>query len=277
MDRQPKPPVGRRATLRLLALTGSVLALPRLASAAGLTLADVKKSGVMRVGMALNPPMVLQNMSGGWYSFNPELCQQLGQSWGVKIDFIGTTWDTIIPGLLAHKYDMIGASISATALRKRVINFSDPYYEAGQVFVVNKNNPKHLTSIDALNRSSVTVAYTQSSIEGEIVRKVLPNATTRALTSSSVGDLIAEIESGRSDAFAITSNLRQPIMAKFSWAATVPDNDTGLNPTPVAWGLRKEDTDLLQAVNAFIDKAKQQGTIAQLLKKDLTPENAGLG
>jgi polar amino acid transport system substrate-binding protein len=279
---RPLSSAGRRTMLKLLALAGTAfagtaLAVPRSAEAAGLTLADIKRSGVLKVGMALNPPMVLQGVGGGWYSFNPELCRRLGQSWGVKIDFIGATWETIIPGLLAHKYDMIGASISATALRKQVINFSDPYYEAGQVFVVNKNNPKHLTSIAALNRPSVTVAYTQSSIEGEITHKVLPNATDRALTSSSVGDLIAEIESGRSDAFAITSNLRQPIMARFPWAATVPDNDTGLNPTPVAWGLRKEDTGLLQAVNAFIDTAMQDGTVAALLKKDLTPTNAGLG
>ncbi len=271
------PLAGRRTALKLLTLAGAGLAFPQLAEAAGLTLADIKKRGALTVGMALNPPMVLQNVSGQWYSFNPELCQKLGQAWGVKIDFVGTTWDTIIPGLLAHKYDMIGASISATALRKQVINFSDPYYEAGQVFIVNKNNPKHLDSIAALNKPSVTVAFTQSSIEGEIVRKVLPNATERALTSSSVGDLIAEIEARRSDAFAITSNLREPILAKFSWAATVPNNDTGLNPTPVAWGMRKEDTSLLQAVNAFIATAKQDGTVAALLKKDLTPTNAGLG
>ncbi len=277
MGRQQPSRAGRRTALKLLALAGAGAAMPRRAHAAGLTLADVKRSGALKVGMALNPPMVLQKVSGGWYSFNPELCRHLGQSLGVKIDFIGATWDTIIPGLLAHKYDMIGASISATALRKRVINFSDPYYEAGQIFVLNKNNPKHLTSIAALNKPSVTVAYTQSSIEGEIVHKVLPNATDRALTSSSVGDLIAEIEAGRSDAFAITSNLRQPILAKFPWAATVPDNDTGLNPTPVAWGLRKEDTDLLQAVNAFIGRAMHDGMVAALLKQNLTPANAGLG
>ena len=263
--------------LRLLALAGAGLAMPLRARADGVTLAGIKASGALKVGMALNPPMVLQNMSGGWYSFNPELCQRLGESLGIKIDFVGTTWDTIIPGLLAHKYDMIGASISATALRKQVINFSDPYYEAGQIFVVNKTNPKQLTSLEALNKPSVTVAYTQSSIEGEIVHKLLPNASNRALTSSSVGDLIAEIEAGRSDAFAITSNLRQPILSKFPWAATVPDNDQGFNPTPVAWGLRKDDTDLLAAVNAFIDKAKQDGVVADLLKKDLTPTNAGLG
>jgi polar amino acid transport system substrate-binding protein len=267
----------RRDVLKSMLLAAPALAVPSLAHAAGLTLADIKKSGTFRVAMALNPPMVLQKVSGEWYSFNPDLVRLLAKSWGVKVEFVPTTWDVIVPGLLAHKYDMIGASISATALRKQVINFSDPYFMAGQVFVVNKNNPKHLDSIDALNKSSVTVAYTQSSIEGEIVHKLLPNAGNRALTSSSVGDMIAEIESGRSDAFAIVSILREPILAKFPWAATVPANDTGVNPTPVAWGIRKEDTDLLEAVNVFLAKVIKDGTVAAMLKQDVTPTNAGLG
>lgn len=272
----------RRAVLKSM-LAAPALAVPMLAASSsarattGLTKADIQKAGVFRVAMALNPPMVLQKISGDWYSFNPDLVRLLAKEWGVKVEFVATTWDVIIPGLLAHKYDMIGASISATALRKKVINFSDPYFMAGQVFVVNKNNPKHLTSIDALNKPDVTIAYTQSSIEGEIVHKLMPSAKDRALTSSSVGDMIAEIESGRSDAFAIVSILRGPIMAKFPWAATVPANDTGVNPTPVAWGIRKEDTELLKSVNVFIDKVTKDGTVATMLKQDLTPTNAGLG
>ena len=279
MDLRPQ----RRDLLKSMLAATPALALPALAApsrdhaATGVTLADIKKAGVMRVAMALNPPMVLQTVGGHWYSFNPDLVRLLAKSWGVKVEFVATTWDVIVPGLLAHKYDMIGASISATALRKKVINFTVPYFMAGQVFVVNKNNPKHLTSIEALNKPDVTIAYTQSSIEGEIVHKLMPNAKDRALTSSSVGDMIAEIEAGRSDAFAIVSVLRQPIMAKFPWAATVPANNDGVNPTPVAWGIRKEDTELLQAVNVFLDKAIKDGTVAAMLKRDVNPANAGLG
>lgn len=267
----------RRDVLKSLLLAAPALAIPSLAHAEGLTLADIKKSGVLRVGMALNPPYVMQNMSGDWYSFNPDLVRLLAKDWGIRVEFVGTTWDVIIPGLLAHKYDMIGASISATALRKKVINFSDPYLMAGQVFVVNKDNPKHLTSIESLNNSAVTVAYVQNSIEGEIVHKLMPNATDRALTSSSVGDLIAEIVSSRSDAVCITSTLRAPILAKFPWAAVIPNNDTGVNPTPVAWGIRKEDTGLLDAVNVFMAKVTKNGTVEALRTKDITPANAGLG
>jgi polar amino acid transport system substrate-binding protein len=48
----------------------------------------------------------------------------------------------------------------------------------------------------------------------------------------------------------------------------------GVKPLPVmfseeflAWGLRKDDPDLLEAVNAFIDQAKQNDTMQTTIKR----------
>ena len=73
MTCRPVSSAGRRTVLRLLALAGAGLAVPLRARADGVTLADIKASGALKVGMALNPPMVLQNMSGGWRKVVPNL------------------------------------------------------------------------------------------------------------------------------------------------------------------------------------------------------------
>ncbi len=48
----------------------------------------------------------------------------------------------------------------------------------------------------------------------------------------------------------------------------------GVKPLPVmfseeflAWGLRKDDPDLVEAVNAFIDQARQKGTMQTTIKR----------
>nr|MDA8253134.1 transporter substrate-binding domain-containing protein [Rhodospirillales bacterium] len=93
----------RRAVLKSM-LAAPALAVPMLAASSsarattGLTKADIQKAGVFRVAMALNPPMVLQKISGDWYSFNPDLVRLLAKEWGVKVEFVATTWDVIIPG-----------------------------------------------------------------------------------------------------------------------------------------------------------------------------------
>ncbi|MDA8051281.1 MAG: transporter substrate-binding domain-containing protein [Rhodospirillales bacterium] len=271
----------RRQALRLIAGGGALAPVftagPARAAASEGALARIRRTRLMRVAMALNPPMVLQHTNGTWYGFNPDLVRMLGKEWGVKIDFVGATWATIVPGLLAHKYDMIGASISATALRKEVIDFTVPYFKAGQIFIVSKDNPKKLDSLASLDSPNVTVAFTQNTIEGEITRKLLPKAKERGLLSSSVGNLVAEVVSGRSDAFAITSTLRRPILAKFSWARAIPDTDEGVNATPVAWGVRKSDPELLAALNSFLAKENKSGAVAALYAKEVTPANSGLG
>lgn len=258
-----------------LAGLGPVAASPSLGTP-GL-LAQIRKTHVITVAMAVNPPMVLQRPDGSWYGFNPDLVRLLGKAWHVKVQFVAAGWPTIVAGLQANKYDTIGASISATALRKKAISFTRPYFKAGQIFIVNKHNPKHLGSIASLNRPNVTIAFSENTIEGEITKALAPQAQERALPNPSIGDLLAEVESGRSDAFAITSVLRRPIERKFKWARAIPNTDRGVNSTPVAWGVRKENTHLRKALNQFLNKELHNGTIKRLLKRDINPKNSGLG
>lgn len=264
----------------LAALGGIAVGLMPIAASAAEgkgALAKIMRTKVVRVGMALNPPMVLQHTDGSWYGFNPDLVEMLAKSWGVRVEFLGATWATIVPGLLARKYDFIGASISATPLREKVINFTVPYFAAGQVYIVDKKKYPHLNSLAALNSPDITVAFVQNTIEGEITRKLLPNAKKRGLLGASIGDLVAEVVSGRAAAFCITSTMRRPILAKFSWARSVPNTDQGVNSTPVAWGVRKEDPDLLGALNKFIQSEGKSGAITALYKKEITPASADLG
>lgn len=272
------PTLTRRETL--VALGGVAVGLAPVAASAADgkgAFAKIMQTKVMRVGMALNPPMVLQHTNGSWYGFNPDLVRMLAKSWGVRVEFRGATWATIVPGLLAGKYDFIGASISATPLRKKVINFTTPYFKAGQVYIVNKNKHPRIDSLAALNSPHVTVAFVENTIEGDITRKLLPHAKKRGLLGASIGDLVAEVVSGRAAAFCITSTMRRPILTKFAWARSVPNTDEGVNSTPVAWGVRKEDPDLLAALNKFISSEEQRSAIVALYKKEVTPASADLG
>src|SRR5438270_11195903 len=62
-------------------------------------LAKIKAAGVLRVGIAVDPPFTYQEANGDWKSFNPELVRKLGEALGVKIEFVPTSWTTIVAGL----------------------------------------------------------------------------------------------------------------------------------------------------------------------------------
>ena len=237
-------------------------------------LARIKAAGVLRVGIAPDPPYTFQDVSGDWKSFNPELVRKLGDYLGVKIEFVSTGWTTIVAGLQTNKYDMIGASINATPEREKVIDFTTPYSYTGTIFLIRKDNGKNLKTLDDLNNPAVTITFVTGSDNDEAVHKFLPNATYRAIPNASISDEISELEGKRSDALATSSYLAQPIMSKYAYYRLPADNTNGILPVGISWGVPKDDPDLRDAANKFLDQELKNGDIDKLKHDWLTVENS---
>lgn len=232
----------------------------------------IKKRGVITVGMAVDPPFVLQRANGDWYSFNPQLVEDLGKYMGIKVKFVATGAATMVAGLQSGKYDILGSSVSATPERKKAIDFTKPYAYGGTSWIVQSSSPYHTTK--DLNNSSATIAYNSNTFQGEITDRLMPKAHDRALTNASYADLISELSSGHSNAISVPSFLALAITRKVSGTRAVPPGTAGVDPTPVAWGVRKSDTKLRDYLNKFIAKAHRDGTIDRLMKQYITVENA---
>ncbi len=63
------------------------------------------------------------------------LCEQIKR----KCVFVEQAWDSMIPGLLAKKYDVIISSMSITEDRLKQIDFTDKYYNTPSRVVVKKD------------------------------------------------------------------------------------------------------------------------------------------
>src|SRR5438874_5312501 len=134
----------------------------------------IKKTGVIRIGIALDPPFTLQKKNGQWYSFVPTIDNMLAGSLRVKVRFVPTTWTVIVAGLQANKYDMIGTSIYDTPEREKAISFSVPYAYGGTTYVGLKSTVTKLKTVKALNDTSVSIAVTTASAEDYVTRRLFP-------------------------------------------------------------------------------------------------------
>ena len=236
-------------------------------------LSQIKHAGVITVGIAVDPPFTLQKPNGDWWSFNPTLVTLAARALHVKVQFVAAGWPTIVAGLQAGKYDMIGASISATPEREKAIDFTIPYAYGGTSWLVRKSNT-HLNTLKDLNNSNVTIALSTNTFQQEITAKLLPKASIRALPNASVASLISELASNRSDAICIPSFLVTAIVSRFPYKS-IPSGDEGVSPTGVAWGVRKgNDSSFLTFMNGFLTQQKRNGTIAKLMRQYITPQNA---
>lgn len=102
---------------------------------------ETERSGeevVLRVGTdATYPPFESINPSTGQPAgFDIDLMKEICKLNGWKPQFIATAFDGIIPGLTSGKYDVVISAMTITPQRAAVINFSDPYYLAGQSIAV---------------------------------------------------------------------------------------------------------------------------------------------
>ncbi len=86
------------------------------------------------------PPMEYIDKNKAITGFAPDLLAAMEAVSDIKFDIRNTAWDGIFAGLAAGKYDMISSSVSITEDRKKVMSFSDPYFEVKQGVITQKTS-----------------------------------------------------------------------------------------------------------------------------------------
>ena len=81
------------------------------------------------------PPFSLTNESGNLEGFDIDIANAICDEMGMTCEIQATEWDGIIPALTEKKCDAIIASMSITDERKKVIDFSEKYYNTPAKFV----------------------------------------------------------------------------------------------------------------------------------------------
>jgi len=92
------------------------------------------------------PPMEMVNKDKKIVGFDIDFLNAVAKEAGFEVKFKNTAWDGIFAGIAAGKYDAIISSVTITEERKKTMNFSTPYINAGQVLIVPKTSNAVLIS-----------------------------------------------------------------------------------------------------------------------------------
>jgi len=84
------------------------------------------------------PPMEFVDAQKSIVGLDIDFLKAVAKEAGFKVVFKNTAWDGIFAGIEAGKYDAIISSVTITDERKKTMDFSDPYINAGQILVVPK-------------------------------------------------------------------------------------------------------------------------------------------
>ncbi len=191
--------------------------------------------------------------------FDVEVAKAVAEKLGVEARFTETQWDGIIAGLDAEKYDAIANQVSITEEREEKYLFSTPYTYVYGAVIVNGDNTD-INSFEDLDGKDVALTVTSNWAE------VAESYGGSIVSTSGFSESIQLVIQGRADA-TVNDNVTY-----LDFKANQPDANvkivaTSEDATESAILLRKDDSDLQEAINEALEELRSEGTLAEISVK----------
>ena len=226
-------------------------------------LAAVKARGVLRVGTTgdYRPMSYPDPKTGEYWGFDAALAEDLAKALGVELEYVPTTWPTLMDDTLAGKFDLALCGITITDARKAQALMSDGYLANGKTVLCRATDAGKYTSLEAINRPEVTVMENPGGLNEKFARENLPNATLviHDITENSPGLIAA----GKADVM-ITEILEAGWYVAQDSRLAAPLLDRPFTHGELGALLPKGSETLLAYVNEFLAKEKASGRIDAL-------------
>ncbi|MBK7140627.1 MAG: basic amino acid ABC transporter substrate-binding protein [bacterium] len=219
---------------------------------------SIPQSGrVLRVGTdATYPPFETVNTETGKpEGFDIDLITEVARRNGWTTDFIITPFDGMIPGLQGEKYDVAISSITITPERAAVVDFSKPYYTAGQVVAVLLNN----SSIAGINDLTGKRVGVQLGTTGELMAQRTEGL--QVFSYDNIGAAFIDMANGNLDAVLNDYPTTQAYIRSHGSAKTVGDI---LSREQYGIAVRKGNDSLLQQINTALEAIRSDSSYIQL-------------
>ncbi|MFK2825417.1 transporter substrate-binding domain-containing protein [Bacillus sp. B190/17] len=111
---------------------------------------------VYKVGIDTTYPPFEFEEGGEYKGIDIDLINAIAENQGFQIEFSPMDFGGIIPAMQAGQLDIAIAGMSITDERKKIVDFSDPYFDAGITLVVKKDN-ENIKAVSDLKGKTVAV------------------------------------------------------------------------------------------------------------------------
>ncbi|WP_102225463.1 transporter substrate-binding domain-containing protein [Acidimangrovimonas sediminis] len=241
-----------------------------IAGVAVLGFAGMVQAKEIKVGVASEPypPFSTLDSSGHWQGWEVDLMKAICKDQKLDCVIKAVAWDGIIPALKAGQIDVIMASMSITAKRAKVIDFSDKYYETPASVVAPKSATFKATPESMKGKViGVEVGSTNQAYAKKFFAKT---ATLKTYQTQDQAD--QDLAAGRIDATIADKMALEGFLATSQGKSCCKmigdlpyDNET--LGKGIGAGFRKSDTKLREEFNKGIKDVRANGEYDKITKK----------
>jgi ABC-type amino acid transport substrate-binding protein len=247
------------------------------------TLDDIRTSGVLHSANGLMglKPYAWQNTDGTTTGFEYEMLQYIAKKIGAqKGEYVITEWTSMIPGLKSKRWDIIlsGMAVTQERMQGGGIEYSNPYVIIYDTPMVLKDSPIK-TMADLKGKILGSTLGTMDSINAHwLVDQGMAQEVKDfndfgqpfvALKNKQIDSVILDQITyiGQKDELKDLVTVGEPIFyrSKPEWAAA--EGNAKYKLGGIGIGVRKEDTRLLEAINAALAEMDKDGTRKTILEK----------
>ena len=222
--------------------------------------------GVLRVGTAgdYQPMSYLDPAAGSYVGFDVELVEDLAAALGVDIEYVPTSWPTLMADTLAGKFDLAICGITITDARKEQALMSIGYFENGKTVLCRAEDADKYTSIEAINRPEVRVMENPGGLNEKFARENLPDATL--IIHDVNQEIPGLVASGEADVM-ITEIMEAGFYVGQDSRLAAPLIYEPFTHAELGVLMPKGSEDLLDYVNAFLEREASCGRIDELAEE----------
>lgn len=213
--------------------------------------------GTLTVGTLSDaPPSVCINSAGQFTGFDNELLRAVADKLGLKITFVGTDFSGLLAQTASRRFDAGSSSITTTEARRRTVGFTNGYDFGYFSLVVPAGSP--ITGFDQLGATQ-RIGVVQGTVQEAYVIDTLGLQPVKFPDYNTV---YASLKTKQIDAWVAPSQQAQGTV-KQGDPATIVENTFSLENF-VAYAVAKENTPLINALNAGLDAVIADGTWSRL-------------
>jgi arginine/ornithine transport system substrate-binding protein len=246
-----------------------VLAASSIATAGWSGAAQARDWSSIRIGVdATYKPFTFKTPDGKLTGFDVDIANALCVEMKAKCSFVESSWEGIIPGLRANKFDAIISSMSITEERKKAVDFTDKYYQTPTIVIARAG------AIDGSTASlkGKRVGVLKASIQESYAKGALAPTGVNVVSYDSTQQSYLDLKSGRLDAVVVDKFEGQGGFLKTpegqGFAIVGPElTDPKYFGIGAGIAIRKTDTDLRDRFNVALKAIRADGTWKKVADK----------
>jgi len=227
------------------------------------SLENIKESGAINV-LTRNNAHCYYTYRDNPFGFEYDLAKAFSDYLGVKLNVVTPAWEGLAEALASGKGDFIAASMTISQSREKILTFSDEYLKVQQKVILHKNNYR-IKSLDDLNGKEIHVRRGTSYEE-----------RLNELKAQGFGFVIKPHDDTPTEEFI-------RMVAEKEIEVTIADSNIALlnrryypdvkitfpieEAQSLGWIVKQNEKDLLNEINSFFEKIKEDGTFAKIHEK----------